>query len=535
MKKRIYIKDWLDLKPYRKHAVTDSYYLQLANEVKTSLIENDDHGLNFYLNDLTDISCFLTSYFEDIISQTGVWNTFIQEHKKKYNKYLPFYNLDEYYPGEVNIQDVSFLIWYYINTQMEDSFIGSQTKKFTQIADYVFRIFEREYEYAPENELLQTYYKLAPDADYYDVRAFTDKLLFETYLFIPDTRNKVDEIHKEIVKNREDDEDIENIEMYMRDVTDAFRHSVATRLLAYKPAEWIVAILGAEHPQSTAILNMSGRISGYFFYKGSSEYEVFLEHIASGKSFNLLKESYDEWHTLDEHTLIFMGIVKWKEHWWFSGIALQTGYEADLILDQKNDVEARKQVAFLEADSKAVKETLAEQEKSFLAYNKGHQICFLLAENIDNFMNGFLKFHNDTLNLSKKEKEAAIKRIRKDGLFIDDDEVVIETDYKDKKEGRLVFYNPKVGIEVLHDLNNAFPMENNPYFDIDKSDTAIGQILVSPFASKELVHFAIEKGQYILPYFKGEKWNSYKNDLDFLLRFWKNSEYKRLPEVMLVG
>jgi len=45
MSAKIFIKDWLDLKPYRKHALTDSYYLKLANEVKTNLIKNKDHGL----------------------------------------------------------------------------------------------------------------------------------------------------------------------------------------------------------------------------------------------------------------------------------------------------------------------------------------------------------------------------------------------------------------------------------------------------------------------------------------------------------
>lgn len=533
MSAKIFIKDWLDLKPYRKHALTDSYYLKLANEVKTNLIKNKDHGLGLLLKDFTELPCFLTSYFEDVISKTGIWNTFIQEHKKRYNKYLPFYDLEEYYPGEVNIQDVSFLIWYYTNTQLKDSFIAPNTEMFTPVAYSVFKLFDREYEYAPENELLQSYYKLAPDANYYEVRNFIDILFFETYLFIPDTRKQVDELHKEVIENNKD-EDIERLDMYARDVTDTYRYSTGTKLLAYKPTEWVSAIIGEKHPLSTTILNITGRISGYFFYKGSNENEIFLEHIASGKSFNLLKESYDYWDTLDEHTLIYIGIVKWKEHWWFSGTAFQIDYDPDLILDQKNSTKARRQVNFLEADTILVKETLAEQEKSFLAYNNGHSIAFMLAEKLEIFINSFMKFHNETLNLSEKEKEAAIKRMRKDRLFIDD-EPTTKTNYNDKEEELLVFYNPKVGIEVLHDLNHAFPMSNNPYFDIDKSDYAMGHILVSDYASKELVYFAIENGQYILPYFKSEKWESYKNDLDFLIRFWKNTSYKQTPEVIPMG
>lgn len=35
IKKKIYIKDWLELKPYESHKATDTYYLKMANEVKS--------------------------------------------------------------------------------------------------------------------------------------------------------------------------------------------------------------------------------------------------------------------------------------------------------------------------------------------------------------------------------------------------------------------------------------------------------------------------------------------------------------------
>ena len=49
------------------------------------------------------LSCFLTSYFEDLISETNIWNSFITTHKRLYNKQLPFYNLDDYFEDEILI------------------------------------------------------------------------------------------------------------------------------------------------------------------------------------------------------------------------------------------------------------------------------------------------------------------------------------------------------------------------------------------------------------------------------------------------
>ena len=68
MDKRIYIKDWLAIKPYERQTITDGYYLRICNEVKRA-IATSEYLIVFqkYLSnkDIDLLSCFLTSYFED--------------------------------------------------------------------------------------------------------------------------------------------------------------------------------------------------------------------------------------------------------------------------------------------------------------------------------------------------------------------------------------------------------------------------------------------------------------------------------------
>src|ERR1035437_2062439 len=119
MEKKIYIKKWLELKPYKTQTETDGYYLKLSNTVKHAIITNKQSlALQIYLNneDLNNLACFLTSHLEDLISGTNIWNTFVKIHQRLYNKQLPFYLLDDYNEEEINLQDVSFLIWYFLNT-----------------------------------------------------------------------------------------------------------------------------------------------------------------------------------------------------------------------------------------------------------------------------------------------------------------------------------------------------------------------------------------------------------------------------------
>ncbi len=96
--KRIYIQQWLDFKPYQAQTSTDAYYLKLSNEVKHAITTNT-HSLvlQSYLQpqEMDMLSWFLTAYFEDLISETNLWNSFIKKHQELYNKQLPFYFLDK--------------------------------------------------------------------------------------------------------------------------------------------------------------------------------------------------------------------------------------------------------------------------------------------------------------------------------------------------------------------------------------------------------------------------------------------------------
>jgi len=115
--KRILLEDWQEIKPYNKTAKSDLYFLGISNEINDKIYEKEFHLplQNFIREEGISLFCmFLTSYLEDIISGSEVWNSFIKKHKELYGKPLPFYETDKnYVEGEVNIQDVKFLVWYF--------------------------------------------------------------------------------------------------------------------------------------------------------------------------------------------------------------------------------------------------------------------------------------------------------------------------------------------------------------------------------------------------------------------------------------
>ncbi len=87
MDKRIYIADWLEFKPYEKQTQSDNYYLKICNEVKRVITTNKQSFVfQIYLDkkEIDYLACFLTSYLEDLISETNIWNSFVKAHQRLY-------------------------------------------------------------------------------------------------------------------------------------------------------------------------------------------------------------------------------------------------------------------------------------------------------------------------------------------------------------------------------------------------------------------------------------------------------------------
>ena len=534
MDKRIYIKDWLELKPYEKQTVTDNYYLKICNDVKKAITTNKQSFIlqSFLDNeDINLLSCFLSSYFEDLISETNIWNSFVRIHKRLYNKQLPFYNLDEYYEEEINTQDISFLIWYFLNTVQEEKFISPFNDFIIETAENIIDVFDKEWEFAPENEYLKTFYQIdEKENDFYAARYLIDKVLINTYLFYADTSYNYQKQAIEIFEKNKDDD---KLGMLLNEHKDNMLQNVHTRLLSLKGKEWVAEILGTNHLLSKDYLNISKKIQGFFLYKGQDQNNIFIEHIASSKKFNLTKKSFDHPETLEElDTILFMGITMWKNEWWFSGVFFQQPFDADLILDEKNSLESKMAVNFLDHRKQETDEILEKQLSAFKDFNNDSQIAFLPSDKIEEFYKKYIKFYNDSLHLSKRQIRKAKQRARNDGYFGTNNK---HEDFSKVSETGLVFFNPDSGAEVALGVNSAFPMSSNPYFKEEDSEEDVKGLLMDESLSTELAMYCIDNFKTKLSFFTKGIGKKYLEDIDFLLRFWKKDNYYTTPSITYTG
>lgn len=129
---------------------TDKYYLDLANRLLASW--NACSILKDVPFSVRQRVCLcIIGYYQDVISDAGLWRTFVDEHRKLYGRTLPFYAVaDEYTDYELNAEDVRFLIWYSIAMNYEEMrMLSPFDRGIKDLSERMWQILEEHYDDAP--------------------------------------------------------------------------------------------------------------------------------------------------------------------------------------------------------------------------------------------------------------------------------------------------------------------------------------------------------------------------------------------------
>lgn len=109
-------KEWALTHPFQLKCGSDKFYANVATEILRGFeILNIDQSIPNGV--LRTSAKSAAAYLEDIISETGIWNAVRTMYRKRYNRILPFYEVDEsdYYDDDLNLDDLKILAWQAFN------------------------------------------------------------------------------------------------------------------------------------------------------------------------------------------------------------------------------------------------------------------------------------------------------------------------------------------------------------------------------------------------------------------------------------
>lgn len=200
-KGQIFPIDWLQTRPYSFPDAVDRYYVDLANRI-SHIIETSPMASSF--NDREHIlrsAILIAEWFEDICSETGIWHAVNKECQKRYGVLLPFYDLSDYYSGEVNLQDLRLLIWDILQRAHIDEgrIINPENPGIYVLAGNLFETLENEYETAPANERLHAFiHDGEVGKDLWRMRDWMNWFTFRSYVNFSAQKCLLDEIGEEL-------------------------------------------------------------------------------------------------------------------------------------------------------------------------------------------------------------------------------------------------------------------------------------------------------------------------------------------------
>ena len=135
----------------KKVTEAETYYMALAGKLAQQWDETH------LLSQLTPaqgeaVVLAVVGYFQDIVTDAGIWRSFSMMHRHLYGTPLPFFTPgDHYIDYELNLEDVQFMIWYALEGQHYSNFnLSPFHPEIARLAQVFHSMLNEVYETAPE-------------------------------------------------------------------------------------------------------------------------------------------------------------------------------------------------------------------------------------------------------------------------------------------------------------------------------------------------------------------------------------------------
>ena len=400
--KKIYPKQWLQYHPYTKTDAVDRYYCDIVNKLLKVIYEYDiapDDPIIDTEELYQDTAIFLGAWFEDVISQTGVWQAFTSECEKRYGSRLPFYELnDNYFYDEINEEDIRFILWHCFQRVMNMKTYNPNHQSFIFLAEEIYAILFEEYETAPENERLQQFFNFSDltEDNFLEYRSKIEWFFMKSYInkgCEEDYLHSKEDLLFDLEHKKNFDIESANVMIYSHRVNTVLQER--TPLLAITAPEYI-KLIQELHQASPEAPYMNIKAKEETFYLVDSEtddYFVFKALTEGQTCYKVAKQSFEaNARTLvPGDTLVTSSLFKYGEYWFHNGAMIN--YSISENPGMMDKMEELKSELSLKNEEKIYKE--------FIKATKGKPFVFFKdMEELADFVKKNLKYKN-TLDYSK--------------------------------------------------------------------------------------------------------------------------------------
>ena len=437
----IYPKEWVAMHPYTKTDATDNYYCKLVNKIIKVLYDYDIMEGETEPEDevYEDTAIFLVGWFEDIISQTGVWQVFTSQCEKRYGSRLPFYEPgEEYYPDEINVEDIRFILWHcFQKDKFGEKIYNPENIGILALANEIYDIFDEEFETAPVNERLQDFFDFTEltEDDFMEYRSKVEWFYFNSYINIGCYECYLDSLPEQMEEfEKRNDLDDRTIDLMIYTFKINSVLSGRTPLLSITAPEYLKLLLEEQTVNSVdaPYMDVDSRMEAlYLVTDDTDDYYVFKEISDKEKTYKVTKGSIElnAPKLTPGDTVVTSTLFKFGKYWQHNGIMnIYSIKDIPELDDIKNE--------FSNANKKAAYD-------DFLAATEGKQFVFLKGkEEMNDFISNKMKY--------KTVPGLKVPDMGNDILML--------------------CVTPNQGLSIVRNYCECIASPDNPYYNKEKAD-----------------------------------------------------------------
>jgi hypothetical protein len=355
------------------------------------------------------------AYFEDVISNIGLFAAIRNMHQKLCKRKLPFFtfNKDDYFDDEINWQDIQFLLWCIIQDNFEGKidenecrFINPENPMLAILTERIMDILDNEYETAPENEKLYNYLHTSQFDDFFQFRELLRWLHYDSYLSMQYPKKNLQN-EKQSARRQKDKwySNNSNVLFYGIETTRIFQNTCSP--LSVHAAELMAEI--TSNPQLKEILNrLEFKKLNTYKIIDCREGIVKISPIENDNEIlNLDRCSFDENVELEKIEALTTSLVH------FNGLWQTNGFVA--LGDLPEEKPQTKKTA--ESERINSKDHILFTYKEIMKYTQNKTLAYFA--NYDDYIGFWKKVFPDTANFDEFEKDNFLKNETNILLFAD--------------------------------------------------------------------------------------------------------------------
>lgn len=499
MEKKITLNEWLEIHHYNKSTVTDKYYIEIANNIN-SIWENSKVPFTIPENIVKRICMYISAYFEDVISNFGLWRTFVEKHKFLYNSWLPFYTQkEEYYDDEINLIDIKFIIWYSIQQlagKATHKIFPPFIKGLDNLSECIYNYLDNQFEKAPVNESIEKLFEREEVYNnFYELKNLLNWFFCHAYLIEPSTQAKIME-NQNFVNNQFKNASNEQKNMFMYGIMQDTIFTYPCGPLSLKVNDWLCSMVGKNHPNFDNYRKMEVKPTMHWLVNDIDENSITLSCINKNEVIkvnrNLFKDT-DKFQT--GKTVLACGFVKYQEKTYINGIVTVNDISMYKNIQKQPD---QSQMDFIHKNV----------YDKFTSQNNGKEIAFFSSlDDLKDFLIKKMGWPEDT--------DQQFKNLEKNRNFT-------------------VYASEDKGLMISTDIAEFIKHEDNPMYNQDEAKLKSFFLLVNKGQCPiDMIEYFIDND--MLPdasfitdyesndYEKGKK--LVKDNYDFIVRMFLNEYY----------